>query len=96
MAPRRHHSARIPANETAQFLKTSTLSSPSRLKRHALHKSPFVDSQRVQFVDGLVLVGPLQVELDLSDQWKTVGVGYVQFLHFINAIFLQKTKKMGL
>lgn len=54
-----------------------------------------MDSQRVQFVDGLVLVGPLQVKLDLSDQRKTVGVGYVQFLHFINAIFLQKRRKWG-
>lgn len=47
-------------------------------------------SQRVQLVDRLVLVGPLQVELDLSDQWEAVGVCYVQLLHSIYAIFLQR------
>lgn len=52
------------------------------------------DSQRVQFVNRLVLVGPLQVKLDLSDQWEAVGVCYVQFLHFIYAIFLQKHRTM--
>ena len=44
----------------------------------------------MQFVDGLVLVGPLQVKLDLSDQREAVSIRYIQFLHFINAIFLQK------
>lgn len=47
------------------------------------------DSQRVQFVDRLILMRPLQVKLDLSDQWEAVGVCYVQFFHFIYTIFLQ-------
>lgn len=43
----------------------------------------------MEFVDRLVLVCPLQVQLDLSDQWEAVGVCYVQFLHFIYSILLQ-------
>lgn len=47
----------------------------------------------MQLVDRLVLVSPLQVKLDLSDQWEAVGVCYVQFLHSVYAIFLQKKQQ---
>lgn len=47
----------------------------------------------MQLVDRLVLVSPLQVQLDLSDQWEAVGVCYVQFLHSVYAIFLQKNNR---
>lgn len=35
-------------------------------------------------------MGPLQIKLNLPDQWETVGIGYVQLLHFTYTIFLQK------
>lgn len=38
-------------------------------------------------------MGPLQVKLNLPDQWKTVGICYVQLLHFTYTIFLQKHKE---
>lgn len=48
------------------------------------------DSQGVQLVDGLVLVGPLQVHLDLPDQRKAVRVRNVQLLHLADAVFLSR------
>lgn len=48
------------------------------------------DSQGVQLVDGLVLVGPLQVHLDLPDQREAVRVRNVQLLHLVYAVFLSR------
>lgn len=45
-------------------------------------------SQWVQLVDRLVLVGPLQVQLDLLHQRDTVGLSDVQFLGFGDAVLL--------
>lgn len=43
----------------------------------------------MELVDGLVLVRPLKVELDLPDQREAVGVGDVQLLHLIDPILLK-------
>lgn len=45
-------------------------------------------SQGVQFVDGLVLVSPLQVELNFLHQGDAVSLGDVQLLCFGDAILL--------
>lgn len=47
--------------------------------------------QRMQLVDGLVFVRPLQVHLDLPDQREAVGVRNVQLLHPVYAVFLEET-----
>lgn len=47
-----------------------------------------VCSQGVQFVDSLVFMGPLQVQLDLLHQGDTVSLSDVQFLRFTDAILL--------
>lgn len=44
----------------------------------------------MKLVDRLVLVSPLQVQLDLLDQRQTVAVRYLQLLHLVNAIFLNR------
>lgn len=47
-----------------------------------------VFSQGVQLVNGLVLMGPLQVQLDFLHQRNTVSLSDVQFLCFADAILL--------
>lgn len=47
----------------------------------------------MKLVDRLVLVSPLQVQLDLLDQRQTVAVRYLQLLHLVNTIFLNRHKK---
>lgn len=42
----------------------------------------------MELVDRLILVSPLQVQLDLFDQRQTVSICYLQLLHLVNAIFL--------
>lgn len=48
-----------------------------------------VSSQRVQLVDGLFLVGPLQVQVDLLHQRDAVRLSDVQLLRFIDAVLLK-------
>lgn len=50
--------------------------------------APLVFSQGVQLVNGLVLVGPLQVQLDFLHQRDTVSLSDVQFFCFADAILL--------
>ena len=44
--------------------------------------------QWVQLVDGLILVGPLQVQLDLLHQGDAEGLRYVQLLRLAHTILL--------
>ena len=50
------------------------------------------DSQRVQLVHRLVLVGPLEVHLDLAHQRQAEGMGDVQLLRLVDAVFLTSTQ----
>lgn len=52
------------------------------------HVNMFVFSQGVQLVHGLVLMGPLQVQLDFLHQRNTVSLSDVQLLCFADAILL--------
>lgn len=46
--------------------------------------------QWMELVHRLVLVSPLQVQQDLLDQRQTVAISYLQLLHLVNAIFLNR------
>lgn len=53
-------------------------------------------SQRVQLVDSLVLMGPLQVQLDFLHQGNTISLGDVQFLCSVDAILLMSMNKRAI
>lgn len=44
----------------------------------------------MELVYRLILVSPLQVQLDLFDQRQTVAIRYLQLLHLVNAVFLKR------
>ena len=77
------HSTQIQAAERTEFSLDITDS--------ARHRAAPGDSQGVQLVHRLVLVGPLEVHLDLPHQWQAVGVGDVQLLRLVDAVFLTIT-----
>lgn len=52
------------------------------------HVNMFVFSQGVELVHGLVLMGPLQVQLDFLHQRNAVSLSDVQLLCFADAILL--------
>lgn len=81
MAPRRQDPPRVPVGE--QHIVTHVFIWISMFKAQS-------DLQRMQFVDRFVFMRPLQVQLNLPDQWETVGIGNVQFLHFTYTVFLEK------
>ncbi len=49
------------------------------------------DSQRMQLVDGLVLMCSLKIQLNLLDQRQAVGTGDIQLLRFSDSILLKES-----